>query len=120
MAWINDRSLPEPEVERLRSQTNLLLDQVFQRLFARHAFLTHPVTWNVNFPDRLTADWQLVPTSLGHTVYGSCFKMHDDRYPHELDGTIDDTRHHTDIWVVKQGHVSITSIDVRKLGQLEG
>jgi hypothetical protein len=53
-------------------------------------------------------------------VYGSCFKIHGDRYQHELDGIIDDTRQHSDTWVVKQGHVSITSIDVRKLGQLEG
>ena len=120
MAWITDRSLPEAEVERLRAQTHLLLERVFQTLFARQDFLTQPVTWNVNFPDRLSPDWQLVPTSLSHTVYGSCFKLHGDRYQHELDGTIDDTRDYTDTWAVKQGHVSITSIDVRKLGQLEG
>jgi 5'-nucleotidase len=119
MAWMEDRSLPEAEIARLRAQTDMLLEGVFQQLFARQDFLTHPVTWNVNFPDHLAADWQLVPTSLGHTVYGSCFKQRGDRYQHELDGTLDDVRDHTDSRVVKQGHVSITCIDIRKLGQLD-
>jgi 5'-nucleotidase len=52
-AWMTNRSLPELEVERLRSQTDMLLDRVFERLFARPDFLLQPVTWNVNFPDRL-------------------------------------------------------------------
>jgi 5'-nucleotidase len=120
MAWITGRSLPAAEVERLRTQTELLLDRVFQTLCARADFLTQPVTWNVNFPDHLAANWQLVPTSLGHTVYGSCFKKRGDRFQHELDGTIDDPRDHTDWRVIKQGHVSITAIDVRQLGQIDG
>ena len=118
--WMTNRSLPELEVERLCSQTDMLLDRVFETLFSRQNFLQQPVTWNVNFPDRAVSDWQLVPTSLGQTLYGSCFKKRGDRYQHELDRIVDDTRDHTDHWVVKQGHVSITCIDLRKLGQLEG
>jgi 5'-nucleotidase len=120
MAWITDHSLPETEVTRLRAQTDLLIDRVFQSLCARADFLTRPVTWNVNFPDHLAANWQLVPASLGHTVYGSCFKKHGDRFRHELDGTLDDLRDNTDSRVIKQGHVSITPIDMRQLGQLDG
>jgi 5'-nucleotidase len=118
-AWNTDRSLPVPEVARLRAQTESLLQRVFQMLFAQEGFWHTPITWNVNLPYRAAPDWRIVHTCLSQTVYGSCFKKIGDRFQHGLGPLAADTRDHVDEEAVRQGHVSLTVIDLRVLGQLE-
>lgn len=115
--WLQHRRMAEAEVTRLKEQTDRLLEQVLQTLFKRADFLHNPVTWNVNLPDKAVPDWHMVPTLLGHTMYGSCFKKVGDRFEHELGFSHTDTRDHADGSVVGQGQVSITCIDIRQLGQ---
>ena len=117
-AWVRDRKLPEGEEERLRGQSREFLDRIFQMLFDREDFRDHPVTWNVNLPFRAAADWRLVPTFLGHSFYGSCFKKNGGRFRHDKDIGEQDTRERADGEVIKQGHVSITRLDIRAFGQL--
>lgn len=116
-AWGDERSFPPAEVERLWKQTDVLFDAVWEHLTGRRDFLQRPVTWNVNFPSTTAPEWRIVPTFLGHTFYGSCFKQHGDRFHHELDPLQEDTREHADGYVVKQGHVSLTCLDILQLGQ---
>ncbi|MGQ4808128.1 5'/3'-nucleotidase SurE [Candidatus Entotheonellaceae bacterium PAL068K] len=115
--WMQQQCLPPDEEERLRTQTQALLERVFATLLARDDFLCQPVTWNVNLPRTAAPNWHLVPTVLGHTVYGSCFKKHGDQYRHDLELPQFDTRHHADGTVVQQGQVSITYINIRELAQ---
>ena len=102
-AWAERRQMPEETVMRLREQTVTLLDGVFQKLFAREDFFSQPVTWNVNLPDTAAPDWQIVPTVLGHTMYGSCFNKVGDQFRHGLGLPDPDSRENADGEVLRQG-----------------
>ncbi len=115
--WMQQRRINDAEVERLRAQTYHLLDRVFATLFARDDFLHHPVTWNVNLPYEAEPDCDIVPTFLGHTLYGSCFEKVGDRFHHALGHAETDAREHADGMVVRQGQVSLTCINIRDIGQ---
>lgn len=115
--WMLYQRLPDGEEMRLRQQTAMLLERVFQALRARSDFLHHPVTWNVNLPSTAAADWRIVPTVLGHTMYGSCFKADGGQFRHAVELLQPDPREHADSTVVRQGQVSVTHIDIRQLAQ---
>jgi 5'-nucleotidase len=116
-AWAERRHMLEETVARLREQTVMLLDRVFQKLFAREDFFSQPVTWNVNLPDTAAPDWQIVSTVLGHTMYGSCFNKVGDQFRHGLGLPESDSRENADGEVLRQGHVSVTCIDIRTFAQ---
>jgi 5'-nucleotidase len=116
-AWAECRQMPEETVARLREQTVMLLDRVFQKLFAREDFFSQPVTWNVNLPDTAAPDWQIVSTVLGHTMYGSCFNKVGDQFRHGLRLPDPDARENADGEVLRRGHVSVTCIDIRTFAQ---
>jgi 5'-nucleotidase len=115
--WMQYQRMPDGEETRLRQQTEMLLEHVFQTLLGRADFLHHPVTWNVNLPHTAAADWQLVPTVLGHTMYGSCFKPDGETFRHAVELPQPDPRDHADSTVVRQGQVSMTHIDIRQIAQ---
>lgn len=115
--WMQFQRMPEGEAARLRQQTETLLERVFQTLLARADFLQHPVTWNVNLPYTAAPDWRIVPTVLGHTMYGSCFKPDKGQFRHAVELLQSDPREHADSTVVRQGQVSLTHIDIRQIAQ---
>jgi broad specificity polyphosphatase/5'/3'-nucleotidase SurE len=114
---MQDRRMPEDEVKRLRIQTATLLGGVFRCLWARTDFFQNPVTWNVNLPHTAASDCAIVQTVLGHSMYGSCFNKIGDQFRHELSLSEPDVRDQADGIVVQRGHVSMTYIDIRELGQ---
>jgi 5'-nucleotidase len=116
-AWIQEQRMPPEVLERLRQQTAMLLARVFQSLFARADFPQQPVTWNVNLPYQVAPDWDLVPTVLGHSMYGSCFRQDGEHYRHAVELPPPDPRAHADSTVIRQGQVSVTHIDIRSLAQ---
>lgn len=115
--WMQFQRMPHGEAARLRRQTEMLLARVFQTLLARADFLHHPVTWNVNLPYTAAPDWRIVPTVLGHTMYGSCFKPEGGQFRHAVELIPPDPREHADSTVVRQGQVSMTHIDIRQIAQ---
>jgi 5'-nucleotidase len=117
IGWAEYRQMPEDTVARLREQTEMMLGRVFQQLLAREDFLSQPVTWNVNLPYEATEDWEIVPTVLGHTMYGSCFQKVGDQFRHGLGLPELDSRENADCEVLRQGHVSVTCIDMRTFAQ---
>lgn len=115
--WTEHRQMPEDIVVGLREQTTVLLGRVFQKLFAREDFFSQPVTWNVNLPYTAAPDWEIVPTVLGHTMYGSCFNKVGDQFRHGLVLADPDPRENADGEILQQGHVSVTCIDIRTFAQ---
>jgi len=116
-AWMQQRRMPDTEVQRLRAQTRLLWEQVWRELSTRPDFLQQPGTWNINLPYHAAAQWRLVPTVLGHTFYGSCFHKVGDQFRHNVALPPPDPRAEADGTVVQQGQVSVTYIDIRHLAQ---
>ena len=116
-AWTERRQMPEVTVARLREQTAALLGGVFQKLLARPDFFSQPVTWNVNLPFTAAPHWEIAPTVLGHTMYGSCFNKVGDQFRHGLELPEADARDAADGEVLRRGHVSITCIDIRTFAQ---
>jgi 5'-nucleotidase len=115
--WVERRQMPEDAVARLREQTVTLLDGVFHKLLAREDFFSQPVTWNVNLPYTAATDWEIVPTVLGHTMYGSCFHKVGDQFRHGLGMPDPDSRDNADDEIIQRGHVSVTCIDMRTFAQ---
>jgi len=114
--WLEKRVLPQDVLRRLKRQTALILDCVFEHLRNRQDFLARPVTWNINFPYEARDDWQMIDAYLGHTWYASCFRRAGDRFHHDLDPPREELRLGADGMVVRSGHVSVTEIDIRTLG----
>ncbi len=115
--WVDQRDMQEDVQAILFGRIRQMVQKVFDILMVRSDFLTEPVTWNVNMPAEPVVDWQVVPTVLGHTVYTSCFKADGDGFQHNIDRPTVDAREGSDGMVVKQGHVSMTRLDLRVLGQ---
>ncbi|MDA0746469.1 MAG: 5'/3'-nucleotidase SurE [bacterium] len=118
--WDEHRELPDKDLKRLQKQIDEILDRVFEMLMARSGFYTEPVTWNVNLPFQAVEDWQIVPAFLGHNFYGSCFKKSGAEYRHQLERPAPDERDEADGHVVTQGHVSLSRLDIRSFGRLDG
>ena len=76
-----------------------------------------PVTWSVNVPARLAADWRLIPCALERARYGSCFERHGDVLRHVGAPAIRNPDAGTDIDVLARGSVSLTCIDPWAMGQ---
>ena len=115
--FTENRQMPADVLARLNAQSDAVLDRLFGRLLRRADFRTAPVTWSANLPFRARDDWAIVPASLGHSFYGSCFQKTDTGYRHRVTGQEEDTREASDAAVLKQGHVSLTRLNIRTFGQ---
>ena len=107
--WNVDR---EPQLERL-------VGSAFDLLKDRPDFLREPVTWSFNFPFEPAEHCELKRAAIGHTRYGSFFEGSNGvfSFTSKLEWPAFDERDVADGKLLKQGHVSVTRIDIRKLGQ---
>ena len=115
--WVEHRTMQPDVRDLLFERCRAMLNRVFAFLNDRTDFLSDPVTWNVNMPAELSNDWRVIPTVLGHTFYTSCFEASEDGYYHNIDQPEVEERAGTDGMVLRAGHVSITRLDIRTLGQ---
>ncbi len=115
--WVEDRAMQSDVRELLLENCRAMLQRVFAFLNDRADFLSDPVTWNVNMPAEPSDDWRVIPTVLGHTFYTSCFEASEEGYHHNIDQPEVEERAGTDGMVLRDGHVSVTRLDVRTLGQ---
>lgn len=115
--WIGHRSLPEPELDRIRHQSGEVVDKVMGMYFEDDTFRERRLTWNVNMPFQAVEDWKIRQTFLGHSVYGSCFQKVGKVYRHKLEGRTPDTREGSDVSTTEAGHVSLTLLDMFAFGQ---
>jgi 5'/3'-nucleotidase SurE len=111
--WNEHRKLrPETQAE-LFEQMRQMIDSVFKFLQSKEGWLHDAVTWNVNMPAKAAPDWQVKESTLGQTLYTSCFKKEGDVYQHNIDSPILDEASGSDGVVVREGHVSVTRLDMR-------
>ncbi len=115
--WVEDRAMQPDVLELLLEDCRAMLQRVFAFLNGQTDFLSDPVTWNVNMPAEPSDDWRVIQTVLGHTFYTSCFEASEDGYYHNIDQPEVEDRVGTDGMVLREGHVSVTRLDIRTLGQ---
>ena len=118
--WSTHRRFPDEEGERLEGQAQAVMTRVFEELMPSGAPPEEPLTWSANIPPELAQDWSLAHTALGHTFYQSCFKPKDGGYHHNIERPEIDAREETDGQAVMAGNVSLTRLDIRGFGQLDG
>lgn len=116
-SWAESREMDSEYLDTLFGRMNEMVGQVFVMLKSKGDWLQAPVTWSVNMPSEPAEDWQVRETTLGHTLYTSCFKKEGDVYQHNIDRPEVDETVGTDGVAVRDGHVSMTRLDLRVLGQ---
>jgi 5'/3'-nucleotidase SurE len=115
--WNDHRKLLPELQARLFEQMREMIGRVFGFLGTKAGWLQEPVTWNVNMPAMGTSGWDVKETTLGHTFYTSCFKQEGDVYQHNIDSPVLDEEAGSDGVTVRDGHVSVTRLDLRVMGQ---
>ncbi|MDA0711022.1 MAG: 5'/3'-nucleotidase SurE [bacterium] len=118
--WNDARKLSAELEAELFKQMAEMIDRVFGLLQSKKDWMAEPVTWNVNMPAEPVPDWQVVETTLGRTFYTSCFKPEGQVYQHNIDSPELDETPGSDGVVVRAGHVSVTRLDLRVMGQSTG
>jgi broad specificity polyphosphatase/5'/3'-nucleotidase SurE len=112
--------LPVEVFERLRVQTDLVLDRLLGVVLKKPGPLDAPLTWSVNLPFVVRPDWEIKPAGVAADLYRSLFHSRDGVYVHDLrredvtsDGNLDG-----DFEILKSGHVTLSEIDPWSLGRL--
>ena len=118
--WCNHRELKPETAEKMFSQLTLALDEVCNKLLVDQDFLASTKTWNINFPGELAEDWQVKNTYVGHSFYKSVFTPANDEasaYKHRVEAFTADSSPDSDNFVIENGHVSATLLDIKDFGQ---
>ena len=113
--WHDDRGFRSETAAHLKSLSDELIPLVWDELI--ESLGSEPITWNVNFPFDRSPGTAIVKSKLGHTRYQRCFNKRGDQYFHELARFDIDQDPESDLMVIRDGNVSVTEIDIRRLGQ---
>lgn len=117
LQWTENREMETELLAELFEQMHQMIDRVFDLLQGRDGWLNDPVTWSVNMPAQVASNWEVRETTLGHTFYTSCFKKEGDVYQHNIDRPALSEKPGSDGMTVRDGHVSVTRLDLRVIGQ---
>jgi 5'-nucleotidase len=113
-------ALPPETHARLERQTGPLLDRVFG-VFQKHSsLLAQPITWNVNLPFLADPAVEVRPTSMSRSTYGNFFGRTETHFEHRLQEVFPDMTPGNDTHAIRTGHVSVTPLDMRAFGQVDG
>ena len=112
--WHTERSFGNESIERYRELTTKIFPKVWKDYVLDKD--PDPVTWNVNLPIELRGE-EIVRTRLGRTFYKQCFSERGDQYYHHLTSFTVDQEPDTDQFIIQQGKVSITRLDIADIGQ---
>lgn len=119
--WCDNRELKDETAAEMFRQLTLALDKVCDNLLNDQDFLSSKQTWNINFPAELADDWQVKNTYVGHSFYKSVFVPANDEktaYKHGIEPFPEDSSPDSDNFVIENGHVSATLLDIKDFGQL--
>ena len=113
--WDRERSFTPATIATLERLTGSMIPTIWRALVVPDDF--EATTWNVNFPFVPAGHPEIIRTRLGHSYYQGCFARRGDQYHHALATAQIDPAPDTDDVVLKAGHISVTRIDIRTLGQ---
>lgn len=113
--WNTQRSFSDASIQKHAQMIRKIFPRVWQEYVLSEG--THAVTWSVNLPKELNGE-EVVRTRLGRTFYRRCFSKRGDQYFHDLSDFTVDQEPGTDQFVVQQGKVSVTRLDIADMGQL--
>jgi broad specificity polyphosphatase/5'/3'-nucleotidase SurE len=74
----------------------------------------------VNLPFHADPAVELRPTSMGRSTYGNFFARTEIHFEHRLREVFPDMTPGNDIHTIRAGHISITPLDMRAFGQIDG
>ena len=101
------------------SRLEKLVGSAFDFVDRRADFPREPVTWNFNFPFAPADDCEVKPAVIGRTRYTSFFEQTDGVFSFnskmEWPAVVHQDR--ADGKLLNQGHVTLTRIDIRTIGQ---
>lgn len=103
------------ELADLKGRVERHIIEVWEYLRAKDEFLQRPVTWNVNFPETVAHDLQIVEAPIGDSRLEQCFRERGGRYEHSLARYCEDTHPRSDGAVLERGHITLSQIDIRRL-----
>ncbi|MEN9359911.1 MAG: 5-nucleotidase SurE [Verrucomicrobiota bacterium] len=117
--WARHRCFSSATLDRILPQCRAVLEKIELELLCRPGFLSDPVTWCIDLPEQLAPDWRLRPARRGHSWYGSLFERRDDGlWRHHLKSYVQEEASDADGPCVRAGHVAVSRIDLRQLGQV--
>jgi 5'/3'-nucleotidase SurE len=129
--YINSYSIPDETLKRIKFQTEVTLEKLFDVFLANSHLLTSMTTWNVNLPFFAADNFPVEVTSMGKSIYGTCYRMVDSfasgennnliikRFEHDLVDYSEDESPNCDSRVLYKGSASVTPIDLHTLGQVD-
>ncbi|NLF24796.1 MAG: 5'/3'-nucleotidase SurE [Deltaproteobacteria bacterium] len=112
--------LPTEVLERLRAQTDMVLEEVLAVICRKPGPFNVPLTWSVNLPFVVRPDWEVKPVDVAMDLYKSLFHARGDEYWHDLrrEDSVRDGSLEGDFEVLKSGHVTLSEVDPWVLGRL--
>ena len=116
MEWYENRGFSDETMNFYREQFHKILPRLWEA-FLPNIHNRDPLTWNVNCPIELASDWELKPARCGLSYYSSCFASEEGGYRHAAPRPLKDERPDADNQVMASGHVSVTELDIRTIGQ---
>ncbi len=117
--WAQHRRFSDATLARILPSCRAVLERLDERLLSRPGFLQDPVTWCIDLPDQLAPDWELKAARRGQSWYGSLFERRDDGlWHHHLTSYDQENSSDADGKLVRQGHVAVSRVDLRQLGQV--
>jgi len=114
-------SIDRETESRLRVQTDILLERLFDVFLSQSEFLEKPVTWNVNFPVSASADTPFRVVPVARNTYGSLFRRDKNALVHDLaneDISLDERRERDGDSII-EGFVTISELDPWTVGETD-
>ncbi|MEM8767520.1 MAG: 5'/3'-nucleotidase SurE [Pseudomonadota bacterium] len=111
--WYSERRFSRDALDRMTNAVGRLMPAIWQDYALT---MSDPVTWSFNIPDHSDSD-EIIRTRLGRTYYERCYSQRGDQYYHDLQPFQIDAAPDSDQAVVQSGHISVTLIDIREIGQ---
>lgn len=114
--WDLQKQFEDSIIEHLERQNQRVLPTIYQTVVPSR--ITDAVTWSANVPFNVDENFSVTDAYLGHAMYGSLFEKNGSHYNHRIHEIPTDPNDRSDIGVLKNGHVSLTRIDIRDIGRL--
>lgn len=114
--WDAQKKLDQSVLDHIQKQNTHVLGSIYEKVVPHK--INDAVTWSANIPYHLLQDYKVEYAFLGHAMYGSLFEQNGEHYKHRIHAIPTDPDPRSDIGLLRNGHVSLSRIDIRDIGRL--